>query len=608
MRIKSLHVENFKKFEKLELTFTPFNLLVGPNNSGKSTVLQACALFDYCYRNCLERRNGELGFHNPTLGPEEFAIIPSAHPLDLWTSRRPGSSKGLIPIRLQCEFDSGKRLGFEIRLNFNRFSIQSDSDNVPPTSDEPFVITLIPGFTGFWPREEKRTPAVQRDMRTQGQHGGIIRNILWNLKSNSAKWEEFRSLMAQVFPAIHLHDPAFEEAVDRYIRVGYDEEEVVAAARRRRPVEFDLFSAGSGFHQFLQITAGILIDDATTVLLDEPDAHLFGKLQSELYQILTTLASKGRQIIAATHSTELIAAADPRQIVSFANGAPSRLNVQPEVLHTVAGLGSLENLGLVLIDAHRRVIVVEDESDERLLRRWLEKVLAENWAGVQRSLVFLHAHRRPSGDYVNVMLNAIQQAFRTKADLQVQAVVVADRDYRPDSAVLEELKKYRGPAFARQRWHIWQRSEIENYHLSPEPIWRAIERQREADTLPLLDLTYQTFLHEVERIVESQRGSVKGRIMDALHDTDRKLQPSTLDQMTEQVLAKEWRGDRRFELCDAKDVVWPQLRDFVRERLGMNLGDPEILREFQTTEVPAEIVEFCGRIREFMHTNPRRSE
>jgi hypothetical protein len=120
MRIRKLILRNFKRFEKLELPLGPFNLLVGPNNSGKSTLLQACALFDHCYRTCLEKINGQLQFVNKTVGVEEYGIIPTAHPLDLWTNRiaRKGS-KELVPIHLECEFSDGTHLAFEIKIIYN---------------------------------------------------------------------------------------------------------------------------------------------------------------------------------------------------------------------------------------------------------------------------------------------------------------------------------------------------------------------------------------------------------------------------------------------------------------------------------------------------------
>ena len=110
--LKTLSIENFKRFEALRLDFESFNLLVGPNNSGKSTALQACALFDFCYRTCLEKRNGDLTFQNRTFGPDEFVVVPAAEPLDLWKDRRAQRGSTAVPIRVKGELMSGEAYEF----------------------------------------------------------------------------------------------------------------------------------------------------------------------------------------------------------------------------------------------------------------------------------------------------------------------------------------------------------------------------------------------------------------------------------------------------------------------------------------------------------------
>ncbi|NTV68322.1 MAG: AAA family ATPase, partial [Chlorobaculum sp.] len=46
--ITRLTLKNFKNVQEQIYDFTQFDLLVGRNNSGKSTVLQALAIWQYC--------------------------------------------------------------------------------------------------------------------------------------------------------------------------------------------------------------------------------------------------------------------------------------------------------------------------------------------------------------------------------------------------------------------------------------------------------------------------------------------------------------------------------------------------------------------------------
>ncbi|MGO8680441.1 MAG: AAA family ATPase [Limisphaerales bacterium] len=52
MLIRKVHIENFKRWESLDAELKPLDCLVGPNNSGKTTLLQALALFDFGVHHC----------------------------------------------------------------------------------------------------------------------------------------------------------------------------------------------------------------------------------------------------------------------------------------------------------------------------------------------------------------------------------------------------------------------------------------------------------------------------------------------------------------------------------------------------------------------------
>lgn len=317
MHVKSLTLRNFKRFSQATFDLRTLNLLVGPNNSGKSTVLQALSLFQFCVRSTLRRKNAGYVLENVSLGQEEFAVIPVADPLDLWKDRKAQRAGKHLKIELEAKLSNETQLAFLIDLTFNRFGIQPEVRQGSPDGLESLNIVFVPGYVGFLPREERRTPVVRQSLVAQGRHGEIIRNILLDLYSTPDSYQAFQGLLREVFPEIELIEPSFEEKTDLYIRVRYREDATAGERKTKGMRGLDLISAGSGFHQFLQIFSNILYSRPSTLLLDEPDAHLYATLQKEVLRLFKALLRDRRveQLLIATHSTELISRIQPNEII-----------------------------------------------------------------------------------------------------------------------------------------------------------------------------------------------------------------------------------------------------------------------------------------------------
>src|SRR5688572_13638873 len=79
VRLTGIGLENFKGFEAVDVDLTDFNILVGANNSGKSTILQAIKLGHFLLR----QHYPEVG--SPAKGRTlPAAILPVAERRDLW--------------------------------------------------------------------------------------------------------------------------------------------------------------------------------------------------------------------------------------------------------------------------------------------------------------------------------------------------------------------------------------------------------------------------------------------------------------------------------------------------------------------------------------------
>ena len=86
------------------------------------------------------------------------------------------------------------------------------------------------------------------------------------------------------------------------------------------------------------------------------------------------LVHAGKQVLFATHSRELIERMTPEDILSLEEGGAKRLTVAFDIYDTLDRLGVLDSTQLPAIQTFRRVLVVEDESDQDLAFGLLLKV------------------------------------------------------------------------------------------------------------------------------------------------------------------------------------------------------------------------------------------
>lgn len=596
MHVKSLTLRNFKQFSEATFDLQTFNLLVGPNNSGKSTVLQALLLFQFCVRSTLHRRNSGYGLENVSLGQEEFGVIPVADPLDIWKDRKAQRAGKHLKIELEARLSNDAHLAFLIDLTFNRYGIQPEVRAGTTTGLESLNIVFVPGYVGFLPREERRTPAVRQSLVAQGRHGEIIRNILLELDKDPSSYEAFQSLLREVFPEIELFKPSFEEQTDLYIQVRYFEGGTPSERKSRGPKGLDLISAGSGFHQFLQIISNILFTRPTTLLLDEPDAHLYSGLQKEVLRLFRALLKDGRieQLLIATHSAEFISRVQPNEIVLLGGPQPARLSRRADIPRVLEELGAIDNLALLNIRICRRLFFLESKEDAGVLERFLRLLWGDaTYRSFAARVVTLPLNGAPLNKDVDSIMGAIRRIVEPEGPLE--AFVLSDRDYLFDVERDNKLAELNNRG--NQRWHIWRRQEIENYLLVLQPILRVCAEDRREQ--PLFAVPQEQVRNQFEQAIETSRTAVLDKLMDRYQQQERGRTAATCRRLAEKYLDENWSGERRIELCDAKDVVLPRLRDWLHDTFHVSLSNATLAEAFLPSEIDQDVQDLAVRLREF---------
>ncbi len=588
MRLSEVHIENFKRFEAMDVALQPLNCLVGPNNSGKTTLLQALALFDFCAHHCLNRADGRYELKRRTIPPDEFYVLPVSNPVELWTDRRTMADRKQRIIKVCATFENGPKVAATVKLDYNRFGvgIQSTDESQHWLSQfANYRIAYLPVSSVFLAQEERRTPAVIDDELARGRVHSVIRNLLLDLKQNN-QHEELLEVLRRTFPTLEGMRIEFDEVSDRYISATYKE--------AGRPKEFDVFSAGSGFQQFLYLFGFILLRQPTVILLDEPDVHLHGTLQRALLQELQTLVQKGKQVLFATHSRDLINGVSPENIVSLDEDGARRLAVGFDVYDTLDRLGSVDPTQLPTIQAYQRVLIVEDQSDRDLLAVFCSKSLGPSgWQQVERRLAVCYSKGNPYKQQIARLREQLQQMIALSGRT-LEAFVVSDRDYYPDLGHL-----YNDLPANHLKWHVWQRAEIENYLLCPEAIIRLFRGVGEEQRV----LEEPEFQQEFDSLIEASRDSANDHLVEAYSEyrrrMDEKWDAAAMSRKAREFLNEHWTADR-IGLADAKGVVLPGIKRWLQQHQLGQFSNKSLAEALLAEDLPEEVHNLAKKLAVFV--------
>jgi hypothetical protein len=287
------------------------------------------------------------------------------------------------------------------------------------------------------------------------------------------EWLEIKAVVENWF-SVRLKEPKYEQGIDTQILCEYIQREKT----------YDIIAGGSGFHQTLTLLAFLYGYKPTTILLDEPDAHLHANLQREIMDFFKVKSyEQNVQFLIATHAEEFARGVDASQIVSLLGQKPKRVESTPEVLRAMADVSNTELAELL---SSPIILYVEGESDERILRAWAKT------CGAEEHLAKV-CFRVMGGGTKQLMKDNADQHFDALGHIipEVRRLMLFDYD---DAATWH-------PEPGNPALFEWKRKNIENYILVPDAWVRAALRQLgfapdELFAVPLATLIRDFFVGE----------------------------------------------------------------------------------------------------------------
>ena len=476
--ITRVKVEFFKRFPATSFELGDDIVLAGPNNSGKTTLLQAVAVWNLALQRWQAEHADSSKAKQRTGIPvsrNDFTAVPLREMNLLWFDRDTGYSEGekegakagqpkLVAVTLYGNGTKGGDWNLTITLRYaNKEQIYvklADDQGNPvteiPTGAKGLNIVHVPPFSGIGAEETGLQLGYQNRLVGQGKPGDILRNLLLEVhradkETKSGLWKTLADDVWSLF-GYRLKEPQYSEATDPFIRIEY--------THGKGRTAFDVASAGSGFHQVLTLLGFFYARPASVLLLDEPDAHLHVILQRQVYDLLRSVARRRQcQLLVSTHSEIILEDTGAEQILSF-YGPPHRLAIDTHRDQVREALKRLSSLDILAAETGQNILYVEDESDYKILAEFA-RVLAHDFRRFAASPFVCPIHGRDARE-------ARAHFFGLKAIRpQVKGVLLLDGDNRnlPEREIgADNLTILR-----------WKRYEIENDLLHPQALLRFVE-------------------------------------------------------------------------------------------------------------------------------------
>ncbi len=454
--ISSIYFENFKVMEKYSISLQDFNILVGINNSGKSTILDSLRILQGAHRYASRFKPQYINLpNNKTVFGWE--IPDSSIPILLINVQTNLTEE---PAIIKYRFSSKKYLIiylYKERQTILSYEIDGELLKTAVAFRDAFNLNLaiVPTLAPLEIEEDLVEPQYLNRWGGSRRASRLFRNIWFQSPDN---FEEFKSKVESSWSGMSISKPEKADLFSKRLTMFFQENRITR----------EICWAGFGFQVWLQLLTHIIKNkEADIIIIDEPEIYLHPDLQHKILQLLRETKAK---ILLATHSSEIINEAEPNEVLVIDRSYKSakRLNSLAGLQMASDLIGSNQNINLTRLARGKRILFVEGK-DIKLLNKIAQ---VANFPSLfeKSNLTVIPIE----GFSQNERVSGTNWTFSKIISENVKIMALFDRDYRCDEEIDEFINRLKKDALY---VHVLRRKEIENYLLSLEPIQKAINAQ-----------------------------------------------------------------------------------------------------------------------------------
>lgn len=497
-----LEIENFKRFgDKQRIELDHPAVLIGPNNCGKTSAIQALALWSQAVRTWYDVRKDSSAKERPatSLNRLNIVAVPVQRTRFFWhnTQVRTGNKDIALTLTVGVEYQ-GKVVALPMRFRNQGDELVYCTPEGDIGSNTDFMrhaaslkVELLYPMSGLETEEPLLQPGRIDVLLGLGQTAQVLRNLcLIVLRESGEDWRRIASLMQRLFH-VELSEP--RETSRGSIELQYRQPGVKET--------LDVSSSGRGFQQMLLIFSYLYSHKGSVLLVDEPDAHLEILRQKQVYVLLRDIATEnGSQVVLVTHSEVILEEALDTNLTLLLDGKADDLARKHEIRNSLKHFGAEH-----YVKARERgyVLYVEGGTDVDMLRALAERTghpVARLWD--ERINSFYVQNNYPDQNLAAELERVEggfgvtpQQHFNGLRNLlpSLKGLAILDNDGRGRSNVVEGALNIT----------YWKRYEAENYFIAPHVLRRYAMAQYPTDDL-FAQQTHRTIDEVLDALVLSE--------------------------------------------------------------------------------------------------------
>ena len=582
--ISSVQFRNFKALENFSISLERMNILVGPNNSGKSTVIGAFRVLSMGLRRAASRNPELIG---PSASAFGYRIPRSALPITLENAQTDYQDvEASIIFRLTN--------GNALKLSF--YSNEEDCIMYPLVDggsisnrsafeyEFPVSLLVVPVLGPVENRENiVRRETVNQNLATH-RASRNFRNY-WHYYPED--FEAFRQRVVATWPGMDITLP--EVTQDGMLSMFCLEDRITR----------ELYWTGYGFQVWCQLLSHIFRSQGRSMLIiDEPDIYLHANPQR---QLLSILKQSDTDVLIATHSSEMVAEADTNEVlvIDKTQRSAKRVRSSKGIQSALGSLGSIHVPTMTAIAQTRRILYVEGE-DFKIFRTFARHLrLSELGAGFGIAPF-------PLGGFPTIQrIRAVTLGVSESIGGSLLFGGIFDRDFRPDEEINQLIESLSDEM---EFITILERKEIENYLLVPNALDRAIERllmEKARRTGGPID-AQQPAVELLQDIAGSMKVEIQAQYISKRTEffAHTPKDASTSNREAIETFEQKWGDDElRLHILPGKRVM-SELVSRIQNDYGVSLTAARVIDQLHDNEIPRDLRQTLRTLDAFRQQTP----